>query len=150
MARTTDRTKVSAAEAVIQVASHEEDTAPQQDMSEGDASDSNGSESASDSEQNDPPSSLVADAEQYELMQRAYAAVGEDFTGKDDLIGAMYSKLWKLEMVPAHDGHWQGYLSSLQTCLDHLDRLAGCCWEVQATRITPSESLASYTRWRNV
>ena len=31
---------------------------------------------------------LVADAEQYELMQRAYAAVGEDFTGKDDLIGA--------------------------------------------------------------
>ena len=61
---------------------------PQQDMSESDASDSDGSESASDSEQNDPPSSLVADAEQYELMQRAYAAVGEDFTGKDDLIGA--------------------------------------------------------------
>ena len=30
---------------------------------------------------------------------------------------------------------------SLQTCVDHLDRvLAGCCWEVQAT---PSESLAS-------
>ena len=28
----------------------------------------------SDSEQNDPPSSLVADAEQYELMQVAYAA----------------------------------------------------------------------------
>ena len=40
-------------------------------MSEGDASDSDGSESASDSEQNDPPSSLMADAEQYELMQRA-------------------------------------------------------------------------------
>ena len=60
MARATDRTKVSAA--VIQLASHEEDTAPQQDMSEGDASDSDGSESASDSEQNDPPSSLVADA----------------------------------------------------------------------------------------
>ena len=33
---------------------------------------------------------------------------------------------------------------SLQTCVDHLDRvLAGCCWEVQATRLTPSESLAS-------
>ena len=61
VARATDRTKVSAA--VIQLASHEEDTAPQQDMSEGDASDSDGSESASDSEQNDPPSSLVADAE---------------------------------------------------------------------------------------
>ena len=84
-ARATDRTKVSAA--VIQLASHEEDPAPPQDMSEGDGSDSDGSESASDSEQNDPPSSLVADAEQYELMQRAYAAVGTNFTGKDDLIG---------------------------------------------------------------
>ena len=100
VARATDRTKVSAA--VIQLASHEEDTAPQQEMSEGDASDSDGSESASDSEQNDPPSSLVADAEQYELMQRAYAAVGEDFTGKDDLIGAKYSKLLKYEMVPEY------------------------------------------------
>eukprot|EP00434_Breviolum_minutum_P042676 symbB.v1.2.038001.t1/scaffold5775.1/size23734/3 len=139
--RATDRTKVSAA--VIQLASHEEDTAPQQDMSEGDASDSDGSESASDSEQNDPPSSMVADAEQYELMQRAYAAVGKDFTGKDELIGAKYSKLLKLEMVPER---WPlARLSfSLQTCVDHLDRvLAGCCWEVQATRITPSESLAS-------
>ena len=28
------------------------------------------------------------------------AAVGEDFTGKDDLIGAKYSKLLRLEMVP--------------------------------------------------
>ena len=42
----------------------------------------------------------MADAEQYELMPRAYAAVGEDFTGKDDLIGAKYSKLLRLEMVP--------------------------------------------------
>ena len=32
----------------------------------------------------------MADAEQFELMQRVYAAVGEDFTGKDDLIGAKY------------------------------------------------------------
>ena len=97
----------------------------------------------SDSEQNDPPSSLVADAEQYELMQRAYAAVGTDFTGKDDLIGAEYSKLLKLEMVPER---WPlARLSfSLQTCVDHLDRvLAGCCWEVQASRTTPSASLAS-------
>ena len=97
MARATDRTKVSAA--VNQLASHEEDTAPKQAMSEGDASDSDGSESASDSEQNDSPSSLVADAEQYELMQRAYAAVGEVFTGKDDLIGAKCSKLLRLERV---------------------------------------------------
>ena len=43
----------------------------------------------------------MADAEQYELMQIAFAAVGKDFTGKDDLIGAKYSKLQKLEMVPA-------------------------------------------------
>ena len=48
VARATDRTKVLAA--VIQLASHEEDTASQQDMSEGDASDSDGSESARDSE----------------------------------------------------------------------------------------------------
>ena len=60
---------------------HEVDTAPEQAVSDGDASDSEGSESASDSDQNDPPSSLVADAEQFELMQIAYAAVGKDFTG---------------------------------------------------------------------
>ena len=50
---------------VIQLAAHEKDPAPEQAVSEGDASDSDGSGSASDSEQNDPPSSLVADAEQY-------------------------------------------------------------------------------------
>ena len=44
-------------------------------MSKSDASDSDGSESASDSEQNDPPSSQVTDAEQYELMQRAHAGL---------------------------------------------------------------------------
>ena len=32
---------------------------------------------------------------------------------------------------------------SLQTCVNHLDRvLAGCCWKAQTTRLTPSESLA--------
>ena len=94
----------------------------------------------SDSDQNDPPSSLEADAEQYELMQIAYAAVGKDFTGQEDLIGSEYRKLQKLEMVPER---WPlARLSfSLQTCVDHLDRiLVGCCWEVQATRTTPSES----------
>ena len=55
VAPATDRTKVSAD--VIQLA-HEVDPAPEQAMSEGDASDSEGSESASDSDQNDPPSSL--------------------------------------------------------------------------------------------
>ena len=64
--RATDRTKVSAD--VIQLAAHEKDPSPEQAMSEGDASDSDGSESASDSEQNNPPSSLVADAKQYELL----------------------------------------------------------------------------------
>ena len=85
----------------------------------------------------------MADAEQYELMQIAYAAVGKDFTGQEDLIGSEYEKLQKLEMVPER---WPlARLSfSLQTCVDHLDRvLAGCCWEVQATRTTPSESLPS-------
>ena len=144
VARATDRTKVSAD--VIQLVAHEKDPSPEQEVSEGDASDSDGSESASDSEQNDPPSSLVADAEQYELMQIAYAAVGKDFqdvAGSDDLIGSKYSKLQKLEMVPER---WPlARLSfSLQTCVDHLDRvLAGCCWEVQATRTTPLDSLTS-------
>ena len=144
VARATDRTKVSSD--VIQLAAHEKDPSPDQAMSEGDASVSDGSESASDSEQNDPPSSLVADAEQYELMQKAHAAVGQDFkdvTGGDDLIGSEYYKLQKLEMVPER---WPlARLSfSLQTCVDHLDRvLAGCCWEVQATRTTPPDSLTS-------
>ena len=144
VARATDRTKVSAD--VIQLAAHEKDPAPEQAVLEGDASDSDGSESASDSEQNDPPSSLVADAEQYELMQTVYAAVGKDFqdvAGSDDLIGSQYSKLQKLEMVPER---WLfARLSfSLQTCVDHLHRvLAGCCWEVQATRTTPLDSLTS-------
>ena len=112
---------------VIQLAAHKEDSASQQDMLEGDGSHSDGSESASDSEQNDSPSSLVADTEQYELMQLAYAAVGKDFTGKDDLIGAKYSKLLKLEIVPER---WPlARLSfSLQTCVNHLDCvLAECC-----------------------
>ena len=135
----TDRTKVSAA---IQLASHEKDSAPPQDMSEGDASDSDGSESASDSEQNDPPSSLVADAEQYELMQRAYAAVGTNFTGKDDLIGAEY------KAPEIGDGSREMAIGKIiflaADMCDHLDRvLAGCCWEVQASRATPSASLAS-------
>ena len=35
-------------------------------------------------------------------------------------------------------------LASLQKCVDHLDRvLAGCCWEVHATRVNPPESLSS-------
>ena len=114
VARATDRTKVSAD--VIQLAAHEVDPAPEQ---------------------------AVSDAEQYELMQVSYAAVGKDFHGQEDLLGSEHSKLQKLEMVPER---WPlARLSfSLQTCVDHLDRvLAGCCWEVQATRVNPPESLLS-------
>ena len=142
VARATDRTKVSAD--VIQLAAHEVHTAPEQAVSDGDASDSEGSESASDSDQNDPPSSLVADAKHHDLMQIAYAAVGKDFTGQEDLIGSEYRKLQKLEMVPEK---WPlARLSfSLQTCVDHLDRvLAGCCWEVQLGRFLSPSLVALY------
>ena len=98
VARATDRTKVSAD--VIQLAAHEVDTAPVQAVSDGDASDSEGSESASDSDQNDPPSSLVADAEQYELMQIAYAAVGKDRPRRSHWVGVR-------EAAEIGDGSWE-------------------------------------------
>ena len=98
------------------------DPEPTKAESEGGTSDSDGSESASDSEQNDPPSSLAADAEQYELMQASYGAVGKDFHDQEDLIGSEYSKLQRLELVPER---WPlARLSfSLQKCVDHLDRV---------------------------
>ena len=104
---------------------------------------SEGSESASESELNDPPSSLASDAEQYERVQASYAAVGRDFKDQEDFIGSEYRKLQRLESVPVR---WPlARLSfSLQKCVDHLDRvLAGCCWEVYATRADPKESLSS-------
>ena len=113
------------------------DPEPTKAESEGGTSDSDGSESVSDSEQNDPPSSLAADAEQYELMQASYGAVGKDFHDQEDFIRSEYSKLQRLELVPER---WPlARLSfSLQKCVDHLDRVvAGCCWEVQATRVNP-------------
>ena len=140
-ARAADRTKVHAE--VIQLAAHEVDPEPDKAESAVGTSDSEGSESASDSEQNDPPSSLASDAEQYELMQASYVAVGKDFHDQEDLIGSEYSKLQRLELVPER---WPlARLSfSLQKCVDHLDRvLAGCCWEVHATRVAPPESLSS-------
>ena len=140
-ARAADRTKVPAE--VIQLAAHEVDPEPDKAESAVGTSDSEGSESASDSEQNDPPSSLASDAEQYELMQASYVAVGRDFQDQEDLIGSEYSKLQRLELVPER---WPlARLSfSLQKCVDHLDRvLAGCCWEVHATRADPTESLSS-------
>ena len=119
---------------VIQVASHEVDTDSDKAESIVATSGSEGSESASDSEQNDPPSSLASDAEQYERMQASYVTVGRDFKDQEDLIGSEYRKLQRLELVPKR---WPlARLSfSLQKCVDHLDRvLAGCCWEVYATR----------------
>ena len=140
-AHAADRKKVPAE--VIQVASHEVDTDSDKDESIVATSDSEGSESASESEQNDPPSSLASDAEQYERMQASYTAVGRDFNDKEAFIGSEYHKLQRLELVPQR---WPlARLSiSLQKCVDHLDRvLAGCCWEVHATRADPEESLPS-------
>ena len=76
-AQVADRKKVPAE--VIQVASHEVDTDSDKAESIVATSASEGSESASDSEQNDPPSSLASDAEQYERMQASYVSVGRDF-----------------------------------------------------------------------
>ena len=104
---------------------------------------SEGSESESESEQDDPPSSLASDAEQYESMQASYPALGRDFQDQEAFIWSEYHKLQRLELVPQR---WPlARLSfSLQTCVDHLDRvLAGCCWEVHATRADPEESLSS-------
>ena len=116
-ARAADRTKVPAE--VIQLAAHEVDPEPDKAESAVSTSDSEGTESASDSEQNDPPSSLTSDAEQYELMQASYAAVGRDFHHQEDLIGSEYSKLQRLELVPEK---WPlARLSfSLQKCVDTL------------------------------
>ena len=84
-AQAADRTRVPAE--VIQVAAYEMDTDSDKPESVVDTSDSEGSESASDSEQNDPPSSLASDAEQYERMQASYVAVGRDFHDQEDLLG---------------------------------------------------------------
>ena len=102
-AQAADRTKVPAE--VIQVAAHEMDTDSDKAESVVATSGSEGSESASDSEQNDPPSSLASDAEQYERMQASYVAVGRDFHDQEDLIGSEYSKLQRLELVPER---WPG------------------------------------------
>ena len=119
-AQTADRKKAPAE--VIQVASHEVDTDSDKDEFIVATSGSEGSESASESEQNDPPSSLASDAEQYERMQASYTAVGRDFKDKEAFIGSEYHKLQRLELVPPR---WPlARLSiSLQKCVDHLDRV---------------------------
>ena len=90
---------------------HEKNLSPEQAMSEGDATDSDGSESASDSEQNEPSSSLVADAEQYELMQIFMLLWAK--TSKTSLAvmilldrNTASSRNWRRFQK---DGHWHGY-----------------------------------------
>ena len=83
-AHAADRKKVPAE--AIQVASYEVDTDSDKDESIVATSDSEGSD-ASESEQNDPSSSLASDAEQYERMQASYTAVGRDFNDKEALSG---------------------------------------------------------------
>ena len=107
-ARAADRTKVSAE--VIQLAAHEVEPEPPKAESEGGTSDSDGSESVSDSEQNYPPSSLAADAEQYELMQTSYGAVDKDFHDQEDFIGSEYGKLQRDWSWFLRDGPWRGCL----------------------------------------
>ena len=84
------------------MAAHEVDTESDKAESVVATSGSEGSESASDSEQNDPPSSLASDgdAEQYERMLASYVAVGRDFHHQEDFIGSEYRKLQRLELVP--------------------------------------------------
>ena len=94
----------------------------------------------------------MADAEQYELMQIAYEKVGINWYGNDDLIGAEYIKLQKLEKVPER---WPlARLSfSLQTCVDHLDRvfsrlLLGSSFRPHG--LTPQNRCHPFNKWRNV
>ena len=82
-------------------------------------------------------------------MQAAYSAVGRDYQlgiNKEAFIGTEYHKLQRLEGVPQR---WPLARLSipLQKIVDHLDRvLAGCCWEVHATRTDPEDLLSSLQR----
>ena len=103
--------------------------------------------SDSEGSQNDPPSSLASDAEQYERMQASYVAVGRDFHDQEDLIGSEYSKLQRLELVPER---WRlARLSfSLQKCVDHLDR-SGVAGRSMQHGQTPQNRYLPFTKWLN-
>ena len=143
-AHTADKNKVPAA--VLQVAPHEVATDSDKDESITATTDSEDNVSTSESEQNDLPSSLASDSEQYERTQAAYSAVGRDYkfgSNKEAFIGSEYHKLQRLEGVPQR---WPLARLSipLQKSVDHLDHvLAGCCWEVHATRADPEDTLSS-------
>ena len=90
-AHAADRKKLHAG--VINVVSHKEvDTDSGKDESIIATSDSEESDSASETEQNEPASSLASDSEQYERMQAAYAEVGRDFKDNGAFIGSEYHK----------------------------------------------------------
>ena len=97
-AHTAERKKVPAA--VLQVAPHAVATDSDKDESITATTDYEESDSASESEQNELPSSLASDSEQYERMQAAYSAVGRDYKNKETFIGSEYHKLRRLEEVP--------------------------------------------------
>ena len=146
-ARAADRTKVPAE--VFQLAANEVDPEPDKAESDVGTSDSEGSESASDSEQNDPPSSLASDAEQYELMQASYVAVGKDFHDQEDLIGSEYSKLQKLELVPER---WP--LARIFLYKNVWTTLTGCWLGVAGKSMQhespPQNHYPPFTKWLNV
>ena len=144
-ARAADRTKVSAE--VIQLAAHEVDPEPTKAESEGGTSDSDGS----DSEQNDPPSSLAADAEQYELMQASYGAVGKDFHDQEDLIGSEYSKLQRLELVPERWPPGEVGLFLYKNVWTTLTVYwLGVAGKFRQHVSTPQNHSSPCTKWRNV
>lgn len=96
------------------------------------------------------PSSLIADAEQYERVQTPYTEVGCDFHEQEDLLGSDYRKLQRLEMVPQR---WPlaRLLSLHRSVLTILiARVAGCCWEgsMQHGQIQRNQYLLSARRRR--
>ena len=143
-ARAADRTKVPAE--VIQVAAHEVDSESDKAESAVGTSHSEGSESASDSEQNDPPSSLASDAEQYERMQASYVAVGRDFHDQEDLIGSGYSKLQTLELVPER---WPLAFPCKNVLITLTESWLGVAGRSMQHGQTPQNRYLPFTKWLN-
>ena len=146
-ARAADRTKVPAE--VIQLAAHEVD--PELDKAESavGTSDSEGSESASGSEQNDPPSSLASDAEQYELMQASYVAVGRDFQTKKISLGLSIANSRDLSLF-LRDGPLRGCPSPCKNVLITLtESWRGVAGRSMQHAQTPQNRYLPFTKWLN-
>ena len=81
-------------------------------------------------------------------MQLAYA-VGKDFTGKEDLVGAKYSKLLKLEIFP--DGHGKVIFLAADMCGSPRPRAGGMLLgSFKPHALLPLNHLPPFTRWRKV